>query len=153
EIGHQNERQGEYDGNAGKADAAHLHDVAQHKSNPEQNDAGLKPEFVSFHTGTKDPGDAHGIGDDQSEDDGPKHVLDIGQEDMMASSIAGNRLLGQFASVTKNGKKENAGNQAETFPNRNYHGIPLRIPTLINKTARSETSAAHQSIPRVGLLG
>src|SRR5262245_31400901 len=72
---------------------------------------------------------------------------------MMAPSIAGNRLLGDFARVAEHGKQENARNETEEFANRGHHGIPLRIPALISRTARNEARTAHQSIPRAGLRG
>ena len=41
---------------------------------------GLQPELVGGDASTEDSGHAHGVGDNETDDDGPEDILDVGQE-------------------------------------------------------------------------
>ena len=151
EISHQHQRQRELDGNAGQADPAHLHYIAQNKPHAEQYNAGLQPEFVSVHAGTKDFGHAGRVGHDQPEDDRPEHVLDVRQKKVMRLAVTGDRLLRQFARVPKNCKQDNPWNEVEETSHRSYHGMLLRMPAFTSRAAASDTRTASQSRLRAGL--
>ena len=76
-----------------------MQDVAEDEARAQQDDAGLQPELVGGYAGLKDLRQADGIRDEHANQDCPKHVFDVGQDQVVRLAIACDRLLDELARI------------------------------------------------------
>ncbi len=110
---HEGERERERDGDKEKRNAAEVEDVAEQKARAEQHDAGLQPEFVGGDSGLKDARNADSVRDEQADDDGPQHVFDVGERDVVGLGVGGDGLLDELAGVANGRKQKQARDERE----------------------------------------
>jgi hypothetical protein len=101
------------DEDEGKRYAAQACDVAQDEPCTEQDDAGLQPEIVGGDSAPEERGDADRIGDDETNQNGPQNIFDIGQYQVVGFAVARNELLNELAAVTDRGKQEQSRHEAK----------------------------------------
>src|ERR1700722_16153897 len=96
-VGHERQRQRQFDKDKDEADAAQAKDVAKNKARAEQDDSGLEPELVGGHAGAENLRHAHGIGDNETDHNGPEHIFNIGQNKMVRLAVMRDELLDELA--------------------------------------------------------
>ena len=111
EVGHEGERQRQFNGNQDERDAAELGDVAEDKARAQQNDAGFEPELVGGDACAEDARQADGVGDEHADEDCPEDVFDVGQHEMVSFAVARDGLLDELAGVADDGQQRDAGEQ------------------------------------------
>ena len=57
--------------------------------------------------------DTDGVGYDQSENDRPEDVFDIGKDQMVGFAIARDELLDEFARIADGGEEQDSGDEAK----------------------------------------
>src|SRR3954463_3177762 len=106
---HDGDGDGKLDGDEAERDSAQAQDVAEEVAGAEEHDSGLEPEVVSGDAGTEDLGDAHGVGDDQAEDDRPEDVLDVREREVMGLAVVAQESLADLARIADGEQEEDAG--------------------------------------------
>ena len=169
--GHKRQRERNLDEHQRKRNAAQLGNIAQHEARSQQHDAGLQPELVGGHTAAEDFRYAYSIGDQQTEQDGPQHILDVRQHQMVRLTVARDELLDELASQPDHREQRDARQQAQKAGEpggpspyiRNhrrhksvcsrhnqisvcaYQGTVLTIPKRTRRASASESSTAQVS--------
>ncbi len=113
EVGHEGEGEGELDKDQDEGDAAEVEDIAEDEASAEKNDACLEPELVGCDAGAEDAGEADGVGDDDTDENGPEKVVYVGKDLVWGLALTSDGLLDELAGVADGGEKDNAGNEAE----------------------------------------
>jgi len=111
--GHEGEGEGDLDEDKRERDAAELGDIAEDESCSEQDDAGLEPELVGGDTAAEERRHSNGVGDEQTDQDGPEDVLNVGQHQVMGLAVAGDELLDELAAIADGDEQEQTGDKAE----------------------------------------
>src|SRR5512133_4330029 len=110
----------------------------QQESGAEQDKPGFEPEFVSSDARAEDLGDADSVRNDQSEQDGPENVFNVGSGDMVRANVSVDGGFHPFAAVSDESKQSDAGNKLQPFlrrirrrtreSNRTGHEFSFRLP-------------------------
>src|SRR4029077_4022313 len=101
-------RGGVLGGEKHRADPAELKNIAEQEARAEQHDSGFEPEFVSGQAGLECGGDAGSVGNDQSDEDGPEYIFNVGKSEMVRLAVGGERALEKFSSVSDRGQEKQA---------------------------------------------
>jgi len=143
EVSHKGQRQRQFDEDKDEADAAQAQNVAKNKTRAEQNDSRLKPELVGGHAGAENFRHAHGVSDDEADHNGPKHVLNIGQNKMMRLAVVRDELLDKLARIPDGNEQKHSGNEA-----KEAHAIRARGRVRLRKCSRTCHMRSPSALPR-----
>jgi len=77
-----------------------------------RTDAELEPELVGGDSGTEDLGESEGVGEEESEDDGPEDVLDLREVVVVRAEEDAERLEA-FAGEADGEEQKRSGNERE----------------------------------------
>ena len=88
------------------------------KPRSQKHDACLKPEFISCDALAKDLRDAHGAGDQQTDQNGPQHVLDVGESQVVSLRVTRKRLLDDLAAIPDDRQQDDSRHQFEHLQRR-----------------------------------
>ncbi len=100
QIRHKGKRKGQFDGDKYEAGSSKAENVAENEARTEKHDSGLEPELISGDTGLKYLRQPDGVGDCETNQDGPENVFDIGQDQMVRLAVMCDELLDKLACIT-----------------------------------------------------
>src|SRR5712692_5893116 len=93
EKGHESDCAGNLDGDQEQTDSSELQDVAEKEARAEQHDARLEPELVRGDSRPEDLWHADGVGNHQTQNDGPENVFDVGKRPVVSLGVGPDILL------------------------------------------------------------
>src|SRR5215469_5069109 len=94
---HERKRDGEFKQDECKAQSAELQHVAQQEARAQEHYACLQPELVGGNSGPEYLGDPDGVRHRETDQDGPQHILDVGNVQVIRLGVGRDGLLDELA--------------------------------------------------------
>lgn len=103
ELRHNPDSHAKLDRDEQEADAAEFQHIYQEESRPQENDANLEKELIGGNTGLEDAVHPNCVCDDESDENGPQHILDVWEGDVIRLTVYGKSFFNELPAVADDG--------------------------------------------------